>query len=99
MTQWEGQLSVYKPKERGPCYQCVFPKRPVPHLQRSCAEAGVLGPLGGVMGSMIAAETIKDITRAGNTMNGRMIIYDALEGETRTVQIEKRADCPVCGDW
>jgi hypothetical protein len=47
---------------------------------------------------MIAAETIKDITHAGKTMNGRMIIYDALEGETRTLNIEKRADCPVCGD-
>jgi molybdopterin/thiamine biosynthesis adenylyltransferase len=98
MTQWEGQLSVYKPKEHGPCYQCVFPEPPAEHLQRSCAEAGVLGPLGGVMGSMIAAETIKDITHAGKTMNGRMIIYDALEGETRTLDIEKRADCPVCGD-
>ncbi|MEM7269456.1 MAG: HesA/MoeB/ThiF family protein [Pseudomonadota bacterium] len=96
ITQWEGQLSVYKPKERGPCYECIFPEAPAPHLQRTCAEAGVLGPLAGVMGSMIAAETIKDIARAGNTMNGRMIIYDALEGQTRTLELEKRAECPVC---
>ena len=97
ITQWEGQLSVYKPGEGGPCYACVFPEAPADGLAPTCAEAGVLGPLAGVMGGMIAAETIKDVVRAGKPLAGRMIIYDALGGETRTFEVEKRADCAVCG--
>lgn len=98
LSQWEGQLSVYKPAEGGPCYACVFPEAPAEGLAQSCAEGGVLGPLAGVMGSMIAAETIKDITGAGASLRNRMIVYNALEGEARTFEVEKRLDCAICGD-
>lgn len=97
LTQWEGQLSVYKPWEGGPCYACVFPEPPAAELAASCAAGGVLGPLAGVMGSLIAAETIKDITHAGRSLKDRMIVYNALEAETRTFEVERREDCPVCG--
>lgn len=97
LTQWEGQLSVFKPWEGGPCYACVFPQPPAEGLMKSCAAGGVLGPLAGVMGSMVAAETIKDVAIAGRPLKNRMIVYNALEGETRTFEIEKRKDCPVCG--
>lgn len=97
LSPWEGQLSVFKPWEGGPCYECVFPEPPAEGLVQTCSAAGVLGPLAGVMGSMIAAETIKDITLAGRPLKGRMIVYNALEGETRTFEITKRANCPVCG--
>ncbi|MEM7545608.1 MAG: HesA/MoeB/ThiF family protein [Pseudomonadota bacterium] len=97
LTQWEGQLSVFKPWEGGPCYACIFPEPPAEGLVQSCAAGGVLGPLAGVMGSMVAAETIKDVAIAGRPLKNRMIVYNALEGETRTFDIEKREGCSVCG--
>ena len=97
LTQWEGQLSVFDPARGGPCYQCVFPKAPAPELAPNCAEAGVLGPLPGVIGAAMAVETIKVVTGAGTTLTGQMMIYDALYGENRTIRLKKRPDCPVCG--
>jgi molybdopterin/thiamine biosynthesis adenylyltransferase len=98
LSQWEGQLSVFDPATSGPCYQCVFPEAPAPGLAPSCAEAGVIGPLPGVIGSMMAVETIKLIAGAGQPLRGQMLIYDALYGETRTIRLKPRDDCPVCGD-
>ena len=95
--QWDGQLSLYDPTRGGPCYQCVFPERPADGLAPSCAEAGVVGALPGVIGSMMAMEAIKHITGAGETLSGRLWLYDALATEARTLKISKRADCPVCG--
>lgn len=95
--RWEGQLSVYRPWEGGPCYQCVFPEPPEPGMVPACAEAGVLGALAGVMGAMQAAEAVKLITGAGRPLDGRLLLYDALGGEVRTIRLSKRADCPVCG--
>lgn len=97
LSPWEGQLSVFKPWEGGPCYACVFPEPPAEGLIQSCSAAGVLGPLAGVMGSMAAAETIKDVALAGKSLKNRLLVYNALEGETRTFAIDKRPDCPVCG--
>jgi len=97
LSQWEGQVSVFDPKVDGPCYQCIFPQAPAPELAPSCAEAGVLGPLPGVVGSMMAAETVKRISGAGAVLCGEMLIYDALWGETRKIGLKKRGDCPVCG--
>lgn len=93
--QWEGQLGVFAPG--GPCYACVFPARPARGLAPSCAEAGVLGALAGVMGAMQAAEAVKLIVGAGAPMAGRLLLYDALWGEFRTIAVAKRADCAVCG--
>lgn len=97
ITQWEGQISLYKPWEGGPCYECVFPEPPQPGQSVSCADGGVLGPLAGVMGSLLAAETIKDVALAGRSLNGRMLIYNALTAETRVFELEKRAGCKACG--
>ncbi|WP_299946894.1 molybdopterin-synthase adenylyltransferase MoeB [uncultured Ruegeria sp.] len=97
LSQWEGQLSVFDPATCGPCYQCIFPEAPAPGLAPSCAEAGVIGPLPGVVGSMMAVEAIKVITGAGQTLRGEMLIYDALYGESRKITMSKRADCPICG--
>lgn len=97
LSQWEGQVSVFHPAQDAPCYQCLFDQPPAPHLAPSCAEAGVIGPLPGVVGAMMAVEAVKLITDAGTPMRGQMLIYDALYGETRTMQIKRRADCATCG--
>lgn len=97
ITQWEGQLSLYDPAHGNPCYECVFPHRPAPGMVPTCAEAGVAAPLPGVIGSMMAMEAVKEITKAGEGLRGRLMIHDALYGETRVIGIKPRADCPVCG--
>ncbi|QIE56419.1 HesA/MoeB/ThiF family protein [Pikeienuella piscinae] len=97
LTQWEGQISLFKPWEGGPCYECLYPEPPREGQAVSCAAGGVLGPLTGVMGSLIAVETIKDVALAGRTLKDRVLIYNALDGETRTFDVEKRRDCPACG--
>jgi molybdopterin/thiamine biosynthesis adenylyltransferase len=97
LTQWEGQISVFDPANSTPCYQCVFPEAPAPGLAPSCAEAGVVSPLPGVVGSMMAVECVKLITGAGETLKGRMLIYDALYAETRIIKISRREDCATCG--
>ena len=96
LTQWEGQISTYDPANGAPCYQCIFPEAPAAGLAPSCAEAGVVGPLPGVIGAMMALEVIKDITGAGDGMRGQMLIYDALYAETRKIKLKPRPDCPVC---
>lgn len=96
LSQWEGQVSVFDPANGSPCYQCIFPEAPAEGLAPSCAEAGVLGPLPGVVGAMMAVEAIKLITKAGTSLRGEMILYDALYGETRKIAISRRIDCPVC---
>jgi len=98
LTQWEGQISVFAPAAGTPCYHCIFPQAPAPGLAPSCAALGVLGPLPGVIGSMMAVEAIKWITGAGTTLANQMLIYDALYAETRTITLKRRANCPVCGN-
>jgi molybdopterin/thiamine biosynthesis adenylyltransferase len=97
LSQWEGQLSVFHPASGAPCYQCIFPEAPAPGLAPSCAEAGVIGPLPGVIGAMMAVEVIKLVTGAGAALRGEMLIYDALYGESRKIRLKRRADCPICG--
>lgn len=97
ITQWEGQISLYDPARGTPCYECVFPERPAPGQVPTCAEAGVVAPLPGVLGTMMALEAIKHITGAGATLRGEMLVYDGLWGESRKFGLVKRDDCPVCG--
>jgi molybdopterin/thiamine biosynthesis adenylyltransferase len=96
ITQWEGQVAVYH-APRGPCYACIFPVRPAPGLVPTCAEAGVVAALPGVIGAMMAIEAIKHITQAGEGLVGRLMIYDALYGEVRVIGTKRRGDCTVCG--
>jgi molybdopterin/thiamine biosynthesis adenylyltransferase len=97
ITQWEGQLGLYHPAAGGPCYACVFPVTPAAGLVPTCAEAGVAAPLPGIIGAMMAMEAVKWITGAGETLTGRLMIHDALYGETRVIGVKRRPGCEVCG--
>nr|WP_256500429.1 HesA/MoeB/ThiF family protein [Limimaricola litoreus] len=96
LTQWEGQISLYEPARGTPCWACVFPEKPEASLIPSCAEAGVLSPLPGIIGAMMAAEAIKRLTGAGETLAGRLMIHDTLYAETRVIRIKPRAGCATC---
>jgi len=95
--RFEGQVSVFDPYE-GPCYRCLFPEPPPPELAPSCAEAGVLGVLPGIIGSIEAMETIKVLLDLGQPLIGRLLVYDALEEEFGTVNIGRDPGCPACSD-
>ncbi len=97
MSQWEGQISLYDPAGGGPCYACIFPEAPADGLVPSCAEAGIMGALAGVIGSMMATEAIKHITGAGHTLRREMLIYDALYSDARKLKLKRREGCEVCG--
>lgn len=97
LTQWEGQISVFDPAAGGPCYRCVFPDAPAPGLAPACAAAGVIAPLPGVIGAMMALEAVKLITGAGQALRGQMLIHDGLWGETRRIAVARRPGCPDCG--
>jgi sulfur-carrier protein adenylyltransferase/sulfurtransferase len=84
--------------ERGPCYRCLFPQPPPPELAPSCAEGGVLGVLPGVIGSIQAAEALKLALGIGDTLVGRLLLYDALSGEFQEMALRRDPACPVCGD-
>jgi molybdopterin/thiamine biosynthesis adenylyltransferase/rhodanese-related sulfurtransferase len=95
--RFEGQVTVFKPHD-GPCYRCLFPQPPPPELAPSCAEGGVLGVLPGIVGSLQTSEAIKLAAGIGDPLVGRLLLFDALATEFNEVKIERRADCPVCGD-
>ena len=95
--RFEGQVTVFKPHD-GPCYRCLFPEPPPPELAPSCAEGGVLGVLPGIIGSLQTNEAIKLLAEIGEPLVGRLLLFDALSTEFTEVRIERRADCPVCGD-
>ena len=96
--QWEGQVSVFSVADGTPCYACVFPNEPAPGVAPSCAEAGVIGALPGIIGSMMATEAIKVITGAGEALTGQLLMYDALQGECRRIRLVRRHDCEICGE-
>jgi molybdopterin/thiamine biosynthesis adenylyltransferase/rhodanese-related sulfurtransferase len=93
--RFEGQVSVYLPHE-GPCYRCQIPEPPPPELAPSCAEAGVLGVLPGIIGSLQAMEAIKVLLGIGEPLAGRLLAYDALEGTFRTFRLNRDPECPAC---
>ena len=102
--RWSGQLALFEAgltrrhpaAERKPCYRCLVSE--VPPQAETCAAVGVMGALAGVIGSMMALEAIKRITGAGETLSGRLLIYDALAAEFRTVGLGADPGCEVCGD-
>ncbi|MDI6731357.1 MAG: molybdopterin-synthase adenylyltransferase MoeB [Candidatus Margulisbacteria bacterium] len=95
--RFEGQAMVIKPGE-GPCYRCLFSEPPPPGAVPSCQEAGVLGALAGVIGLIQATETLKLILGIGESLVGKLIIFNSLEMNFRKVKVPKDKDCPVCGD-
>jgi sulfur-carrier protein adenylyltransferase/sulfurtransferase len=94
--RFEGQASVFHAKE-GPCYRCLYPEPPPPGLVPSCAEGGVLGVLPGIIGTLQAVETIKLILGIGKPLIGRLMLFDALGMEWRTLKLRKDPNCPACG--
>jgi molybdopterin/thiamine biosynthesis adenylyltransferase len=97
LSQWEGQVSLFDPARGGPCYACLFPVPTAPGVAPSCAEGGVLGPLPGIVGTIMAAEAVKHLTGAGETLQGRVLVFDALYAEARTMTLRPRPGCSVCG--
>lgn len=95
VLRFEGQLSTFKPG--GPCYRCLYPAPPPPGLSPSCAEAGVLGAVTGVMGTLQATEALKEIMGVGESLSGRLLIWDALDTRFRTLAIPRDPLCAACG--
>jgi adenylyltransferase/sulfurtransferase len=95
--RFEGQATVFA-YEDGPCYRCLYPEPPPPGLVPSCAEGGVLGILPGVIGVIQATEAVKIILGIGETLKGRLLLYDALGMKFRELKLRRDKDCPVCGD-
>jgi sulfur-carrier protein adenylyltransferase/sulfurtransferase len=95
--RFEGQVTVFKPHE-GPCYRCLFPQPPPPELAPSCAEGGVLGVLPGIIGSLQANEALKLALGIGESLSGRLLLFDALSAEFSEVTLRRDPNCPVCGE-
>jgi molybdopterin/thiamine biosynthesis adenylyltransferase/rhodanese-related sulfurtransferase len=96
--RFDGQASVFAPHLGGPCYRCIFPEPPPPGAAPSCAEAGVLGILPGIVGLIQATEAIKLITGLGETLVGRLLHFDALKMKFREFTLRRDAQCAVCGE-
>jgi molybdopterin/thiamine biosynthesis adenylyltransferase/rhodanese-related sulfurtransferase len=96
ILRFEGHASTFLPYD-GPCYRCLFPEPPPPDLAPSCGEAGVLGVLCGVMGNIQATEAIKVLLGIGDTLSGRLLIYDALGMTFTELKVRRDPDCPSCG--
>ena len=97
IIRFKGQLMTYVPGE-GPCYRCVFKDPPPKDAVPTCKQAGVIGAMGGVIGSLQAMEAVKYIIGKGDLLTGRLLTYDALTMTFRTIKLPKNHDCPVCGD-
>ena len=95
--RFEGQATVFAPYA-GPCYRCLIPEPPPPELAPSCAEAGVLGVLPGIIGSIQAMEAIKLLLDLGDPLIGRLLAYDAIEETFRTFKVNRNPNCPACGE-
>ena len=93
---FDGQSTVYIPGQG--CYRCLFPTPPPPGEVPSCAEAGVLGVLPGLVGTIQATETVKLIMGLGESLSGRLLIIDAMDMSFRTLKMRRNPDCPLCGD-
>ena len=100
VTEFDGQLATYKAHDKSgafPCYRCLFPEPPPPGTAPSCSETGVLGAAAGVMGTLQALEVLKEILGIGDSMAGRLLIYDALATRFRDVRVKPDPACNLCG--
>jgi molybdopterin/thiamine biosynthesis adenylyltransferase len=97
VLRFDGQLSVFKPHADGPCYRCLYPEPPPPGLVPTCSEAGVLGAVTGVMGTLQATEVLKEIMGIGESLSGKLLVWDALAMRFRTVKLPRDPDCALCG--
>jgi molybdopterin/thiamine biosynthesis adenylyltransferase len=97
VLRFEGQLSVFKPHQGGPCYRCLYSEPPPPGTVPTCSEAGVLGAVTGVMGTLQATEALKEILGIGETLSGRLLVWDALATRFRTIKLRSDPSCALCG--
>lgn len=104
VTEFDGQLATYRAFERTasgqgrwPCYRCLFPEPPPPGTAPSCSETGILGAAAGVMGTLQALEILKEVLGLGQSLAGRLLIYDALDTRFRTVAVKPDPACALCG--
>lgn len=97
VLRFEGQLATFRPQQGGPCYRCLYPVPPDPGVVPSCAEAGVLGAVTGVMGTLQACEAIKEITGIGDSLAGRLLLWDALAMRFTTIRVPPDPACASCG--
>lgn len=95
--RFDGQVTTFMPNQ-GPCYRCLYPEPPPPDLAPSCAEAGVLGILPGIVGTLQATEAIKYLLGQGDLLQGRLLTYDSLRMKFRQLKLRRDPDCPVCGE-
>jgi molybdopterin/thiamine biosynthesis adenylyltransferase len=95
--RFEGQLTVF-PANGSPCYRCLYPQPPPPEEAPSCAEGGVLGVLPGTLGVLQATEAIKLVLGLGDTLVGRLLVYDALAARFRELKLRRDPQCPTCGE-
>ncbi len=100
VLRFEGQLSVFKPHTGpdAPCYRCLYPEPPPEGMVPSCSEAGVMGAVTGVMGTLQATEVLKEILGIGESLSGRLLIWDALAARMRTVRLGRDPACRLCGE-
>ncbi|NKB42803.1 MAG: molybdopterin-synthase adenylyltransferase MoeB [Alphaproteobacteria bacterium] len=98
VLRFDGQLSTYRPHTGSPCYRCLYPEPPPPDDVWTCEQAGILGAVAGVMGSLQATEVLKEIMGIGEGMAGRLLIYDALDLSTRMVKVKPDPGCALCSD-
>ena len=100
LSPFEGQLSVFRPYLGAghPCYRCLFREPPPPDLVPRCEEAGILGAVAGVMGTLQAVEVLKELLGLGDSLDGALMIYDALQARFHRIRIAKDPQCPTCGD-
>lgn len=96
VLRFDGQLSTFKPHAGGPCYRCLYPEAPPPGEVPSCDQAGILGAVAGVLGTMQGTEILKEILGIGDSMAGRLLVYDALSTTFRMVKVRPDPECALC---
>jgi len=100
MFRFEGQVATFKPHQQkgAPCYRCLYPEPPPAGLVPSCSEAGILGALAGAVGTIQAVEAVKELLGIGESLAGRLMVFDALRMEWKKLKLHKDPACPLCGD-
>jgi len=100
MFRFEGQVATFKPHQQkdAPCYRCLYPEPPPAGLVPSCSEAGILGALAGAVGTIQAIEAIKELLGIGDSLAGKLMVFDALRMEWKKLKLHKDPACPLCGD-
>ena len=100
MFRFEGQVATFKPHQQkdAPCYRCLYPEPPPAGLVPSCSEAGILGALAGAVGTIQAVEAVKELLGIGDSLAGKLMVFDALRMEWKKLKLRKDPGCPLCGD-